>query len=301
MGPTASGKTAIAIALTKVLPLEIISVDSAQIYKGMNIGTAKPDAQTCLETPHHLLNILEPTESYSVAQFCKDATTAMQEVTLRGKVPLLVGGTMLYFSALLKGLSDLPERDEALRIKIDERARRAGWQTLHAELEKVDPTTAEKIHPADAQRIQRALEVYYLTGQPLSALQTKRDVPSTYRFIQVGLIPSDRTVLHKRIAARFQSMLDQGLIKEVEALRKAYALNANLPSMRSVGYRQVWQYLQGEVDASLLSEKAIAATRQLAKRQLTWLRGMKIQEFDCLKPAVEKEVEAYLKKELHHA
>ena len=301
MGPTASGKTAIAIALTKLLPLEIISVDSAQIYKGMDIGTAKPDTQTCLETPHHLLNILEPTQSYSAAEFCKDATIVMRGITLRGKIPLLVGGTMLYFSALLKGLSNLPGRDETLRAKIDEQAAREGWGSLHAELERVDPITARRINPADAQRIQRALEVYYLTGQPMSALQRRREVQSTHRFLQIGLMPSDRSVLHDRIAARFQIMLAQGLIKEVEGLRQAYALNANLPSMRSVGYRQVWQYLEGELDASALNEKAIAATRQLAKRQLTWLRGMKIQEFDCLKPAVETEIEAYLKKELHHA
>ena len=299
MGPTASGKTAIAITLTKILPLEIISVDSAQIYKGMDIGTAKPDIQTRLETPHHFLDILEPTESYSAARFCQDVTAIMREITQRGKIPLLVGGTMLYFSALLKGLSDLPGRDEALRARIDEQARRAGWHSLHGELEKMDPATAEKINPADAQRIQRALEVYYLTGQPLSALRNKREILNTHRYIQIGLIPSDRAELHKRIAARFQSMLEQGLISEVEALRKAYALNANLPSMRAVGYRQVWQYLQGELGASILREKAIAATRQLAKRQLTWLRGMQIQEFDCLKPEIEKEVVAYLKKELH--
>lgn len=300
MGPTASGKTATALALFASQPVEIVSVDSAQIYRGMNIGTAKPNPDILRRAPHHLLDILEPTETYSAGQFCTDAKRLIKEITARRKIPLLVGGTMLYFSALVKGLSALPGSNAHLRKILEERADKLGWANLHAELSRADPILAKRINVADTQRIQRALEVYYSTGVPMSQLQQQRGAALTERIIKVALIPSDRARLHEHIAQRFDVMLELGIIEEVEALRGKYALTANHPSMKSVGYRQVWQYLDGKLNRQALREKGIAATRQLAKRQLTWLRAMQAEEFDSLDPATAENVRHYLERELQH-
>ena len=284
MGPTASGKTAVALELAEHLPVEIISVDSAQVYRHMNIGTAKPDQSTRLRHPHHLIDIIDPTESYSAAQFRDDAWQLMADIAGRRRIPLLVGGTMLYFKALREGLSDLPSADQAMRNVIEMMAQEAGWPALHAELERIDPPAAARIDANDVQRIQRALEVHYLTGKTLSELIAEgpqQKLP--YHLIELALLPSDRGQLHERIATRFEDMLELGLLSEVRQLREAYALSAQMPSMRCVGYRQVWQYLEGEFGLAALREKATAATRQLAKRQLTWLRSLDdVLEFDCL-------------------
>ncbi len=273
MGPTASGKTALAVSLVERYPLEIISVDSALVYRGMNIGTAKPDAATLARAPHHLLDIRDPTEAYSAAAFCDDARGLMADIVARGRVPLLVGGTMLYFRALLQGLDDLPRADAALRKQQEAEAAARGWPALHAELAAVDPVTAARLAPNDSQRIGRALEVFRLTGTPMSALLDRTQSELPYRVLQLALIPSDRAVLHQRIAARFDAMLAEGLLDEVESLRRTFALTPDLPTMRAVGYRQAWAYLEGEIDFNALRETGIAATRQLAKRQLTWLRS----------------------------
>ncbi|QLQ02254.1 MAG: tRNA (adenosine(37)-N6)-dimethylallyltransferase MiaA [Thiobacillus sp.] len=283
MGPTASGKTALAVGLVERFPLEIISVDSALVYRGMDIGTAKPDAATLARAPHHLLDIRDPTETYSAAAFCDDARRLMADIAARGRVPLLVGGTMLYFRALLQGLDDLPRADAALRKELEAEAAARGWPALHAELAAVDPATAARLAPNDSQRIGRALEIFRLSGTPMSALLDRVQSELPYRVLQLALIPSERAVLHQRIAARFDAMLAEGLIDEVDTLRRCYALNADLPSMRAVGYRQAWAYLDGEVDLKDLREQGIAATRQLAKRQLTWLRSWPdVVELDCL-------------------
>lgn len=297
MGPTASGKTGVAVDLVQRLPCEIISVDSAQVYRGMDIGTAKPDAATLAAAPHHLIDIIDPTQSYSAAQFRQDALRLMAEITARGNIPLLVGGTMLYFKALRQGLNDLPQADPAIRASIDAMAAESGWPAVHAELAQLDPATAARLNPADAQRIQRALEVCILSGQTMSSLlekDTAADLP--YRVHALALLPGDRAVLHQRIAQRFDIMLAQGLIEEVEQLRRNEELDLSLPSMRCVGYRQVWQYLDDEFDLPSLREKGIVATRQLAKRQLTWLRGMEgVKEFDCLGRDLSDEVFDWLK------
>jgi len=283
MGPTASGKTALAVSLVERFPLEIISVDSALVYRGMDIGPAKPDAATLARAPHHLLDIRDPTETYSAAAFCDDARRLMADIAARGMVPLLVGGTMLYFRALLQGLDDLPRADAALRKELEAEAAARGWPALHAELAVVDPATAARLAPNDSQRIGRALEVFRLSGTPMSALLDRVQSELPYRVLQLALIPSDRAVLHQRIAARFDAMLAEGLIDEVDTLRRRYALNADLPSMRAVGYRQAWAYLDGDIDLKDLREQGIAATRQLAKRQLTWLRSWPdVVELDCL-------------------
>ncbi|MEZ0273254.1 MAG: tRNA (adenosine(37)-N6)-dimethylallyltransferase MiaA [Methylophilaceae bacterium] len=286
MGPTASGKTGLAVELAQRFPVELISVDSALVYRDMNIGTAKPDAATLARAPHHLIDIISPTEAYSAAQFCNDAQRLMADITARGKIPLLVGGTMLYFKALEGGLSDLPQADPGLRRQLEEAAAVRGWPALHDELAKVDPETAARLEPADAQRIQRALEVYKLTGRPLSQhFSSDAGRPSLpYRLLKLALLPSDRAVLHARIAERFDSMLEQGLVEEVRHLREAYpSLKLAMPSMRCVGYRQAWEFLDNYLDSSMLREKGIAATRQLAKRQMTWLRSMQhVNELDCL-------------------
>ena len=284
MGPTASGKTAVSLGLTLRFPLEIVSVDSAQVFRDMDIGTAKPDRATLEKFPHHLIDLISPEESYSAARFRSDALRVMAEITARGRIPLLAGGTMLYFKALRDGLSDLPQADAELRRAIDEEAQRRGWPALHADLAALDSAAAARLKPTDAQRIQRALEVVRLTGAPLAesiARRTEAAVP--YRLIQLALQPSDRAVLHARIARRFDAMLEAGLIDEVSALRRKYRLHAGLPSMRCVGYRQVWDYLEGRSDRAALREKGIAATRQLAKRQLTWLRAWEdVASLDCL-------------------
>lgn len=298
MGPTASGKTAVAVELVQKLPLEIVSVDSALVYRGMDIGTAKPDADTLRRAPHHLIDLIDPTEAYSAARFREDALRVMAEITARGHVPLLVGGTMLYFRALWQGLSDLPQADAALRGEIEQAARERGWPALHEELARLDPETAARLKSTDAQRIQRALEVVRLTGVPMSALLKPSAAPNAgegalpYRVLALALVPSDRKLLHERIARRFAAMLEAGLVEELAGLRKKYPLSPGLPSMRCVGYRQAWQYLEGEFDHDELLRRGIYATRQLAKRQLTWLRGMDVETLDCLAEDVAKQVEA---------
>jgi len=296
MGPTASGKTALAVSLVERFPLEIISVDSALVYRGMDIGTAKPDAVTLARAPHHLLDIRDPTEAYSAAAFCDDARRLMADIGARGKVPLLVGGTMLYFRALLNGLDDLPRADAALRNKLEIDAASRGWPALHADLAQLDPVSAARLAPNDSQRICRALEIFQLTGVPMSALLDKGQTALPYRVLQLALIPSERAVLHQRIAARFDAMLAEGLLDEVNSLRQTFALNSDLPAMRAVGYRQAWTYLDGGMDIHGLREQGIAATRQLAKRQLTWLRSWPdAVELDCL--ASDLEAQAFARAE----
>lgn len=292
MGPTASGKTAVSLELTLRFPLEIVSVDSAQVFRDMDIGTAKPDRATLAQYPHHLIDLITPEESYSAARFRADALRVMGEITARGKIPLLAGGTMLYFKALREGLSDLPQANAELRRAIDAEARERGWPALHAELARLDPEAAARLKPTDAQRIQRALEVVRLTGAPLAeSLARRTEAAAPYRLVEFALLPSDRAVLHARIAQRFDAMLAAGLIDEVKALRKKYRLHAGLPSMRCVGYRQVWDCLEGTIDSAALREKGIAATRQLAKRQLTWLRGWQdVETFDCLAANLPEQV-----------
>ena len=272
MGPTASGKTALACELSKRFPFEIISVDSAMIYRGMDIGTAKPDADEQACAPHHLIDILDPPEFYSAFSFCEDVNRCCEQIFLRGKIPLLTGGTMMYFRALQQGLSTLPNANEALRTKILKKEKEHGLAYLHGQLIKIDPSSAAKIHPNDSQRIQRALEVYYLTGQPMSLLHQKVSPSLPYSFVNLILMPIERQWLHKRIAQRFDMMLKLGFLDEVVTLLKQWQLTLNHPSMRSVGYRQAYSYLKNEYDSSVFYEKGIAATRQLAKRQLTWLR-----------------------------
>jgi len=301
MGPTCSGKTMVALELVQELPCEIISVDSAQIYRHMDIGTAKPDAATLERAPHHLINIIEPTERYSAAQFREDALRLMTEIGARHRIPLLVGGTMLYFKTLREGLSELPQADPAIRAVIDTMAERAGWPALHQELGRLDPATAARLEPTDSQRIQRALEICYLTGQPMSQILRQSEIAALpYYTLAIALIPDDRTALHKRIAERFKRMLESGLIEEVKWLRSHYALQRSMPSMRCVGYRQVWQHLDGELNYEELRDKGIAATRQLAKRQLTWLRAMeKVEIFNCLAEDLPKQVLTHLQQQLN--
>ena len=300
MGPTASGKTAVAMRLARELPCEIISVDSAQVYRGMDIGTAKPGTALLREAPHHLIDVIEPHERYSAARFRDDALALMREITERDRIPLLVGGTMLYFQALTEGLNELPEADPMIRLMIDTMAGEQGWPAVHARLARVDPETAARLEPNDGQRIQRALEVYYVTNKPLSELLRKpKYVYFPYSPIRVSLVPGDREVLHMRIAQRFEAMLEAGLVTELKKLREEYALEAGMPSMRCVGYRQAWDHLEGRIDAAALREHGIAATRQLAKRQLTWLRAMEgVTEFDCLTEDVADLVLEYIRREL---
>jgi tRNA dimethylallyltransferase len=287
MGPTASGKTAAALAIAERIPAEIISVDSALVYREMDIGTAKPTAEELAQVPHHLINILDPLESYSVMQFRQDAIRLAAEIHARGKLPLLVGGTMLYFKGLKDGLDALPQADATLRAELDAEAAAIGSPAMHAKLAALDPVTAERLKPNDSQRIQRALEIIALTGQPMSALLAqapKTELPFT--LLPLALEPSDRSVLHTRIATRFDAMLKGGaLLDEVKALRARGDLHLGLPSMRCVGYRQSWEYLDGAYGLAELRERGIAATRQLAKRQLTWLRSMDDRHIiDCLAP-----------------
>ena len=290
MGPTASGKTDLAVALVErfaaTTPLEIISVDSALVYRGMDIGTAKPDAATLARAPHHLIDVIDPTEAYSAGRFKADALALMADITARGRVPLLVGGTMLYFRALKGGLDDLPRGDPALRAELEARAAQAGWPALHAELARLDPETAARLQPNDSQRIQRALELCLTTGGAMSALLGRKGGEGLpYRLLELALVPSDRSWLHDRIDRRFDQMLAAGLVEELQGLRRRHALHAGLPSMRCVGYRQAWQFLEGEIDAGELPAKGRAATRQLAKRQLTWLRSWAgAVVLDCLAP-----------------
>lgn len=275
MGPTASGKTALACELAQRFPVELVSVDSALVYRGLDIGAAKPDSETLRRYPHALIDIRDPAEPYSAAQFRDDALTAMRDIGARGKVPLLVGGTGLYFRALEHGLSELPAADPELRARLRAEADRDGWPALHARLAARDPEAAARIRPNDAQRVQRALEVIELTGESLTALHAAARVTQVlpYRVLKLALIPADRDALRERIAARFDAMLAAGFLDEVKRLREHGDLHADLPALRAVGYRQAWQYLEGTIDAAEFRLRAIHATRQLAKRQLTWLRG----------------------------
>jgi len=300
MGPTASGKTAVAVQLATTLPCEIISVDSALVYKDMDIGTAKPDADILKRAPHHLINIIEPHESYSAARFRDDALALMREITERGNIPLLVGGTMLYFKALVEGLNDLPEADSTIRLIIETMAEEEGWPAVHEKLRKVDPETAARLEPNDAQRIQRALEIYYLAGKSMTDLLKKpKYVYFPYTPIRIALLPEDRAALHERIAQRFDAMLEAGLVDELRGLRETYGLDPELPSMRCVGYRQAWDFLDNRISRAELREQGIAATRQLAKRQLTWLRGMDdFTGFDCMAANVGDLVLEYVRREL---
>jgi tRNA dimethylallyltransferase len=306
MGPTASGKTGVAVELAQTMPVEIISVDSALVYRDMDIGTAKPDAATLARAPHHLIDIRDPTEAYSAAAFRHDALRLMLDITQRGKVPLLVGGTMLYFKALREGLSDLPQSNPELRAELDAEIAQHGIKHLHKQLAKVDAETAARLKSTDTQRIQRAMEIYRITGQPMSALIGPKSLSPAgergwgegelpYRIIPIALIPSDRAQLHARIATRFNAMMELGLVDELRTLREKYPLHANMTSMRCVGYRQAWQFLEGEIDQAQLLETGIAATRQLAKRQLTWLRSMPDNiAVDCLAHDLAEQVRAVI-------
>ena len=288
MGPTASGKTAAALAIARTRPVEIISVDSALVYRGMDIGTAKPSLDELAAVPHHLIDIIDPLEAYSVMQFREDAIRLVGEISARGALPLLVGGTMMYFKGLTDSLDELPTADPALRAQLDAEAARIGWPGMHARLRTLDPVTAERLKPSDAQRINRALEIIALTGKPMSELLGKREKPELpFDLISFALEPSERAVLHQRIAQRFDAMLgerdDEGLVAEVARLRARGDLSPSLPSIRCVGYRQTWDYLDGKIDRAELRELGIIATRQLAKRQITWLRAMPERiVIDCL-------------------
>ena len=287
MGPTASGKTDLAIQLRQQLPMEVISVDSALIYRGMDIGTAKPSKAELALAPHRLINICDPAESYSAANFRTDALREMQEISAQGKIPLLVGGTMLYYKALLEGLSPLPSADEKVRSEIEAKAALIGWDGLHQELSKIDPISAQRINPNDSQRINRALEVFYLTGKTLTELTAQKGETLPYDILQFAIVPEQREVLHLRIEQRFHKMIELGFQQEVEKLYRRPDLNENLPSIRCVGYRQMWEYLRGDYDHDEMVFRGICATRQLAKRQITWLRGWTspIQWLDSLQPA----------------
>ena len=280
MGPTASGKSALALDLAARFDGEIVSVDSAQVFRGLDIGTAKPDAATQARVPHHLIDVVDPTERYSAAAFCADAHAAIAAIRARGRLPIVVGGTMLYFKALTEGLSALPSADPQVRAALDREAARVGWPAMHAALAAVDPTLAARLAPTDAQRIQRGLEVHRLAGVPLSALQGRRAAAPLAHTLSLALVP-DRARLHAAIAARFDAMLAQGLVDELAALTQRFALDPALPSMRTVGYRQAWSYLAGEIDRDELRARGIAATRQLAKRQYTWLRATPAAAFDA--------------------
>lgn len=297
MGPTASGKTALAIALAERLGCGIISVDSAQVYRGMDIGTAKPERELLARHPHRLVDIRDPREAYSGAEFRADALAAIREVLDAGQTPLLVGGTMLYFRLLLGGMAELPPADAAIRAEIVSLAEREGWVAVHRRLAALDPPSAARIDPANRQRVQRALEVCLSSGRPLSHLLARQIPPDDLpcRFLQLALVPQDRARLHRRIESRFQAMLAAGLLDEVAGLRARGDLNADLPSMRSVGYRQAWEYIDGRGDRALLVERAVAATRQLAKRQLTWLRSWgELELLPSDEAAVEIQLEAAL-------
>ncbi len=303
MGPTASGKTGLALALRKRFPVELVSVDSAQVYRGLDVGTAKPDADTLVHAPHRLVDIRDPAESYSAAEFREDALAEMADICGSGRVPLLVGGTMLYFRALTRGLAPLPSASPDLRRRIEAEARQAGWPALHRKLADRDPELASRIHPNDPQRIQRALEVIEITGRPMSELQREHRERTAdtfaYRVLRLVVCPADRSGLHSRIEHRFRAMLDEGLLQEVARLRQRDDLGPELPALRSVGYRQAWKHLAGEIDHATMVRQALAASRQLAKRQLTWLR----QEpgalwydsmADTLVPTVSEKVGSFL-------
>lgn len=302
MGPTASGKTDLAIALRQELPVEVISVDSALIYKGMDIGTAKPNKAELALAPHRLIDILDPAESYSAMNFHSDALHEMAEITAQGKIPLLVGGTMLYYKALLEGLSPLPSADPNIRAEIEASAEQHGWAVLHQELVKIDPVAGARINPNDSQRINRALEVFYITGKTMTELTAKQGEALPYHILQFAIAPKDRAVLHQRIEQRFHKMIDLGFEEEVKRLFLRQDLHINLPSIRCVGYRQIWEYLQGDISLDEAIFKGICATRQLAKRQMTWLRSWQgeLTWLDSLDPISSKakmveKIDDYLK------
>lgn len=303
MGPTASGKTSAAVHLLQKLPVELISVDSALVYRDMDIGTAKPDAETLALAPHYLINMMPPTATYSASDFRVDALRLMQEITSRGNVPVLVGGTMLYFKVLENGLSGLPEANAEVRARIDAEADKVGWPAMHEKLARFDSETAARLKPNDMQRIQRALEVYEITGETMSALFARQiNEPFPYNILKIALVPNERKTLHERIAQRFDQMLEDGFIKEVKQILLKYPeLTIESTAMRCVGYRQVIEHLNGAFDEAELRDRGVFATRQLAKRQLTWLRGMEgVLEIDCLQQGlnsiVEKEVKLFLNK-----
>ncbi len=297
LGPTASGKTGLGVALAKRFNGEVISIDSALVYRGMDIGTAKPSMDERQGIAHHLIDVIDPTQSYSAARFRDDALRLIAAIHARGKLPILAGGTMLYFKALREGIDELPQADEDIRTEIEQAAYAQGWPALHAELAKVDAETAQRLAPNDSQRISRALEIHRITGQPMSALlshATRAPEALPFDLLTFSLEPSDRAVLHQRIAQRFDAMLARGLLDEVKALRRQYPLlTPDHPSMRCVGYRQAWMFLDGKIDHDVLREQGLAATRQLAKRQLTWLRSMQdLTRIDCLQPGLEAAVTA---------
>lgn len=294
VGPTASGKTAVALRLAERFPLEIVSVDSAQVYVGMDIGTAKPDPATRARVPHHLIDLISPDEAYSAGRFVTDARRLIADIRRRGRIPLLTGGTMLYVKALLDGIADLPPADPRLRAEIDAAAAERGWPALHAELARLDPSAAAGIEPQHSQRIQRALELVRLTGRPLAELYAAgRQTAPAGDFLRLALVPGERAVLHERIASRFRDMIAAGLVDEVAGLRRRYALRPEMPAMRCVGYRQVWEMQDGGSSHAKMIERGIAATRQLAKRQLTWLRSLAdFTVVDPLAAAAATQIEA---------
>lgn len=300
MGPTAAGKTEVAVALVKKLPCDIISVDSAMVYRGMNIGTAKPTPEILVEAPHRLIDIRDPAEAYSAAQFGKDAWAEIQAIHAAGRIPLLVGGTGLYFRSLQYGLSDLPMADPQKRQDLTQEAAQVGWPALHQRLTQIDPVAAARIHPNDSQRIQRALEVYEVSGVTMTEWLVKAKTHSELAtVVKIALAPAQRSMLHVKIAQRFQAMIARGLIEEVYQLFKRGDLTADLPALRAVGYRQVWRYLAGEIDYDHLLEQGITATRQLAKRQLTWLRAeTETQWFDSQAANIIPQVLNYLENNL---
>jgi len=302
MGATATGKTDLALAIAERFDCEIISVDSALVYRDMDIGTAKPEAEVLRKVPHHLIDIIDPTESFSAWDFVQQSRRLIEQIAARGRMPLLAGGTMLYYHAFENGLNRLPEADPVLRRSLDLEARRLGWPAMHARLAAVDVDSANRIKPTDAQRIQRALEVFEISGEPLSLLQQRQSSGYDGWFEKIILSVEDRAALHRRIETRFLQMLERGFIEEVEKLRQRGDLTLAMPSMRCVGYRQIWQYLEGDSNREQMIEKAIAATRQLAKRQLTWLRKQPADAaFDCLnyrKDDIFRRVEAVLSRSL---
>jgi len=305
LGPTASGKSALALWMADLgFPMEIISLDSALVFRDMNIGTAKPAPQELAAVPHHLIDIIQPTETFSAADFVGACTALITDIRARGKVPVIVGGTMMYFKALVSGLDDLPPADPSIRAEIESQAAREGWPAMHARLAEVDPVTAARLKPNDSQRLQRALEVFRITGKPLSSFH-QRDQNADALIPTLAIEPSDRAVLHKRIESRFHAMLAQGLLDEVSDLRRRYVLDADMPSMRCVGYRQVWEYLDGHSTHRQMIDRGIAATRQLAKRQITWLRStsnkhvidpLQADWLQAVKPWVQQQMELLLPK-----
>ena len=303
MGPTASGKTDLAIRLRQHLPVEVISVDSALIYRGMDIGTAKPSPAELELAPHRLIDILDPVESYSVANFRIDVLKEMEEISSQGRIPLLVGGTMLYYKSLLDGLSPLPSAEPAIRTEIEVKAEKFGWAELHSDLMKIDPISAERINPNDSQRINRALEVFYISGKTMTELTQQQGEGIPYDILQFAIAPQERTVLHQRIEQRFHKMMDLGFEQEVRALFSRSDLHSELPSIRCVGYRQMWEYLEGKTSLDEAVFKGICATRQLAKRQITWLRGWsnELTWLDSLEPdlAYAKMIEKLAQKPLN--